>query len=220
MSDQDNYLYGDDPKARIARWARSLKYFRFVRSGGGMSGGGDNLLLAVRVVSQEDLEDVFAWLEAPLRPYLPDPAEFGGNGQIRFIAGPSADPASVQALSPALGLIRIGAATIYAYYVCGTLELRIADDAEPWRVTDAAVDAARAIEPRIAGFAHRLIDPPQNDPLCVCPKFHPEIWESPAERELRIARQISRRRRRKALWWILAACLAFSFGLRWLTGGD
>ena len=217
MSDHQNYLYRDDPKARIARWARSLKYFRFVRSGGGMSGGGDHLLLAVRVLTQQDLEDVFVTLEAPLHALLPDPEEFGGNGSIRFAAGPLDDPDSVRAISPALGQIRIGTATIHAYYLYGTLELRISDDTAPWRVTDSAVHAARDLEPRVGRFANRLIDPPQNDSLCISPKHHPEIWESPAERETRIRRIWSRRRWLNAFWWFLIASLVLTVVAQWLV---
>jgi len=169
---QEPYLYRDDPKPRIEQWARSLRYFRFVRDGGGMAGAGDHLLLAVRVRTQAELKDVFARLGVTLRPLLPDPAEFGGNGNVRFDGA-------------APGAIRIGEAVVHAYFLYGRLELRIADEQEPARVTDAAVGAARALEPRIETFADRVIDPPQDDALCVSPRHHPEIWKGPGARRKR-----------------------------------
>jgi hypothetical protein len=210
----DNYLFRDDSRPRIARWAKSLRYFRFVRSGGGMSGGGDHLLLALRVRTQKDLEKVFTALGVPLRPSLPDPAELGGHGSIRFTAGPQDDPG----LSPALGQVRVGAATVHAYYLYGRLELSISDDTDTWRVTDRAVDAARDIEPRVEQLAGLVIDPPQDDPLCVSPRHHPEIWESPAERASRIARLRSRSRRLKVLWRLLALAALAAVAVRCMGG--
>jgi hypothetical protein len=128
------------------------------------------------------LEEVFAVLGVPVRPLLPDPAEFGGNGSIRFEAGPGGDAETLRRLSPSEGAIRIGEAMVHTYYMGGRLELRLSDETEPWRVTDTAVAAASAIEVDVARLASRVIDPPQDDELCISPKHHPEIWETPTER--------------------------------------
>lgn len=214
-SEQSGYLFRDDPKSCVADWARSLRYFRFVRSGGGMSGGGDSLRLAVRVRTQAELEEIFAMLGVRLRPVLPDPAEQGGCGNVRFEAGPLDDPEAVRRMAPAVGAIRIGEATVHAYIAPGALELNIADEIEPWRVTHAAVHAAREIEPAIDRFAGRLIDPPQDDELCISPKHHPGIWETPAERAVRIQRLRRNRALRRALGWglLAAGVLYLSHGL-------
>jgi hypothetical protein len=32
------------------------------------------------------------------------------------------------------------------------------------------------IEPHLAPFAADVLDPPLDDPHCVCPKYHPHLW--------------------------------------------
>lgn len=153
-------LFREHPNAQLRAWARSLRYFRFVRgSGGGMDDHGDCLRLALRTTSLGEIETILARLGAAAQPPFSD--------RIDQPDGPIGESVS----------LRIGNIVLTGYRCYRRLELSLADPEDPWRVTQGTVEAARALEPLFDCLADRLIDPPQNDRHCLCPKYYPAFWE-------------------------------------------
>jgi hypothetical protein len=57
-------------------------------------------------------------------------------------------------------------------------ELSLSDVVDPWCVTQAAVDVAKAIDPLFDTLSECMIDPPQDNRHCICPRYYPSFWES------------------------------------------
>jgi hypothetical protein len=196
------------PQAVLTAWARSLRFFRFVSGPGGMLDHGDFLLVALRAPQHRDLADIFSALGAAVRPQPPDSVNHG-IGYVAFTPPPPEAAGSPPAAPPPLGLVRIAGATVVAYWTGDTLELSLSDETQPSEVTAAAVAAAQRIEPRLEPLAGRIVDPPQDDRHCLCPKYHPDLWspEAPHDRGNKRARQSRRRRWPAALALLLGAGL-------------
>ena len=75
-----------------------------------------------------------------------------------------------------LGHVRIADESAFASTRPGRLELRLSDPDEPYEVSAQAVASASAIEARLGPLTSSVIDPPLDDPHCVCPKYHPHLW--------------------------------------------
>jgi hypothetical protein len=56
------------------------------------------------------------------------------------------------------------------------LDVSVADTADPYSVTEAAVASAKAIEALLAPIARQVVDPPQDDRNCVCPRYYADLW--------------------------------------------
>ncbi len=167
-------LFRDHPKRELRAWARSMRFFRFIRgSGGGMDDYGDRLSVALRADTQEDVERIFATLGVSVRP-LPLDAATNGKGYIAFTGNGTDGEASE---SPAPGMVTIAGVRVAVYRTPGRVELSITDLEKPTEVTQAAVDAAREVEVLLSGLAGRIIDPPQEDKHCVSPVFYPSFWQ-------------------------------------------
>lgn len=128
-------LFREHPKRRLREWARSMRYFRFVRgSGGGMDDHGDRLAVLLKPDAREELERIRAAMGTP------------------------------------------GGVATNVYEGSRGLEFSITDAELPYTVTQAAVDSARSIERFLEPLAGKVIDPPQDDKYCICPKFYPSFW--------------------------------------------
>jgi hypothetical protein len=57
------------------------------------------------------------------------------------------------------------------------VEFTVQDADDVFAVTDAAVDAAAAIESRFAPYDDRRIDPPRDSWHCIAPATHPELFD-------------------------------------------
>lgn len=75
-----------------------------------------------------------------------------------------------------LGHVRIAGETAFVTGGPGRVELRLSDPDEPYEVTARAVAAALRIEESLGALASSVIDPPLDDPHCVCPKYYPHLW--------------------------------------------
>lgn len=146
-------LFRDHTQRQLRDWARSLRYFRFVRgSGGGMDDHGDRLAVLLRVDAPGDGAKILATLSASDTP-----------------AAGAELPSAIVVAGVKVGL----------YTRPDRIELQVTDTENPWEVTQAAVDSARAVEVVLESLAGKLIDPPQDDKYCICPKFYPSFWTDP-----------------------------------------
>jgi hypothetical protein len=67
----NEYLYDINSREQIARWASSLRFFRFKRAGGGLANDGDVLLVRLRFSDSAELEQLLAKLDQPSDTPLP-----------------------------------------------------------------------------------------------------------------------------------------------------
>ena len=75
-----------------------------------------------------------------------------------------------------LGHVRVAGESAFASTRPGRLELRLSDPDEPYEVTARTVDSAIRIEESLGVLAPSVIDPPLDDPHCVCPQYYPHLW--------------------------------------------
>ena len=144
-------LFREHPKRQLREWARSMRYFRFIRGpGGGMTDHGDRLAVLLRAESPLEVDRAFAALGVPER---------------------------TASASPVPNRIQVEGVDVSVYHANGRLELSITDSRQPYAVTQAAVDAARSVELLLERLAGMLVEPPQDDRHCVCPRYYPSFWQ-------------------------------------------
>ncbi|MGE3725573.1 MAG: hypothetical protein AB7I41_08490 [Candidatus Sericytochromatia bacterium] len=67
----NEYLYDINSREQIARWASSLRFFRFKRAGGGLLNDGDVLMVRLGFSDSAELEQLLAKLDQPSDISLP-----------------------------------------------------------------------------------------------------------------------------------------------------
>lgn len=95
-----------------------------------------------------------------------------------------ADPDDLRGLLRELGVETPGWNTVAGarvfVYVAGGLELVMNDTADPYSVTANTVVEAERVEQMIEAHPalwSRVVDPPVDHPRCICPKYHPRVFE-------------------------------------------
>ncbi|MEV4319706.1 hypothetical protein [Actinocrispum sp. NPDC049592] len=169
------WLYELHSAEELRRWARRLGWFRYCRAVGGHANDGDALRVAVRVGERADLLAVMGSLRIRPRfvpPDVPQPVAGVAYAPAEFEAFPSLIPGFPGLAQP--GHVEINGEKALVWVRSDRLELSIADPGQMFDVTERAVQAAVAIEPLLDG--HAIIDPPVDDPHCVCPKYYPGLW--------------------------------------------
>ena len=171
-------LFLPHPPEELREWARSLKYFRFRRGMGGLSGDdGDELLIALRAQTEHELREVLGLLGIPIKRLPPDapqprPGVAYTGAQWQTFPTVIHDFPHLQQPSHAW----LAGHRVHAWAHGGRLQITISDPATPYEVTRDMVAQARAVEPLLEIVAHKIIDPPSDSALCICPKFYPEMW--------------------------------------------
>ena len=174
----DSYLFREHPRAEIQRWATTLRYFRFCRAAGGHANDGDSFLLVLRYQGQDDLLDLLSRLGVTPRT-VPPPR----SGDDRLWAGytaeelarlPDAVPDCPGIAQP--GRQRIREANCFLWAAGGRLAVNLSDSTNEYEVTEASFVAAQRIEEIVASVAARIVEPPEDNELCICPKYHSYLW--------------------------------------------
>jgi hypothetical protein len=177
INDWEEYLFRAHSRAELATWVRSLHFFRYCRAVGGHANDGDRLLAAVAIQSLEELTETFSCLglcieNLPKDNPQPVPGvEYTVEEFDKFV---SASEAFGQIKQP--GRVRLGDAEALVWIEADSLEISIVDQQDCYEVTAQAVDSARRVEQLLEPLADRVIDPPQDNQHCVCPKHYPELW--------------------------------------------
>ncbi|MDX3102087.1 hypothetical protein [Nonomuraea angiospora] len=172
-----DYLYERHPPARLHTWARELAYFRFCRAYGGHANDGDQLLAGLRVETRDDLVRTLSTLGVPvtwLDPDTPRPVPGVAYAAAEFARFPAAMPRFPGIGQP--GHVEIAGQRAHVWSHGDRLDLSVADTVDPYNVSDAAVASAKAIEALLAPIAGQVVDPPQDDRNCVCPRYYPDLW--------------------------------------------
>jgi hypothetical protein len=171
-----SYLYETHSEPTLRSWCRSLKYFRFCRAYGGHANDGDQLLLAIRLLSEHDLFEIFSALGIPI--------ERTTQREPRSVLFAPPEVARLPPKIPTTDIpwffqpshCHVAGRSVHAWVRTGRLELSVADTQSPYDVTAAAIESACVIEGLVGPLTDRLLDPPQDDKNCICPKYYPSFW--------------------------------------------
>ncbi len=156
--------FGRHSEAELTEWARTLSIFRFCGAIGGHANDGDQLMAGLRYSSSDDLADLAAALGITLWrvPWL------RLNDANQIPDAPRWQQPDRQSL---------GGVSVFVYAEHGILNICIAGAAgDPYSVTQADVDQARIVERLLEPVRHRVVDPPRDNPRCICPKYYPSIF--------------------------------------------
>src|SRR3569623_3489351 len=145
MSDDrwERYLYERHSRGVLSSWARALQFFRFCRAYGGHSNDGDQLLVALRFESREELVATFERLGIPLIGLPPDEPKpvFGkaykGEEFAKFRIGIRQFPEVQQP-----GRVTIAGVLVHAWVNPGRLELSVSEEDDPYEVSNHTIQLA------------------------------------------------------------------------------
>jgi hypothetical protein len=173
-----DYLYREHSRAEIRAWARALAHVRYCRAYGGHANDVDRFAVA---------------LATPDRAALLAAAAGLGLALVRIPAGaPTVEPGKVYqgaALAerhwpidvapdleapraPVIAGVRVG-----LWIGNGGLVLSIyPQERDSWSLTDDDFAAAERLDGLVRQLAWPVIDPPQDNDHCFCPKYHPQLW--------------------------------------------
>lgn len=174
----NRWFHVPHPAPELARWARALRVFRFVRARGGHSGDDDNrFLAALAVTSEADLLAVLGALGIVpeyVPPDAPEPEPGRSYTGYEWAAFPSRVHAYPTLRQP--GHVRLAGEAAFVWASAERVEITVHDAVDLWDVSEAAFESARRIEPLLAPLAGRIVDPPQDDRYCLCPAYYPEVF--------------------------------------------
>lgn len=222
-------LFRSYPQDVLRDWALSLRHFRVVLDHGGMLGGGDRLLLQLKVHhGKGQFERIFKALGAslPLESSAPaEPADMHAAG-TQSPTGANLPKESRYVEPEVLKTFLVRGVEVQSYRSAMRLELWIADREKPFDVSQTAVDEARSIEHLFDSLADILIDPPQDSPHCVCPRYYPSLWSEGTWRANPTSSRSKRtgRGKRRPQPAFLMACLGIALLIlgakAWVPPGD
>src|SRR5262249_10506104 len=145
---------------------------RFCRAYGGWNQDGDSLCVAFRVGSEADVIDIFSVLQIPLvrLPPLSEvqyPEQEFVNGYHRVGVFPNINQP---------GNEFIAGEPVFIWIYSDRVKVSVTDDKNIYIVTDKAVRRAKLLEKILKPLENRIIDPPNDDEHCICPKYYPDFW--------------------------------------------
>jgi hypothetical protein len=156
-------------KEQIEKWATSLRYFRFVRSYGGMSGGPDELLLKIKYANHYELTKIITLVNAKQA------------NEPNSLYGDPAEKVSIQTKNGVVclsGWVSIEDCRVYANLFGSYLWLSLTDEKTGYLVTDKEIELAQKMENKIELIEDFLVDPPKEDINCFSPRHYPHLWKN------------------------------------------
>jgi hypothetical protein len=175
----ESYLYEKHSREELASWARRLRYFRFVRDPGGANGGGDSLEVRFNVKDQADLERICRRIGLPLETTDPErPTLQSGKSYTGAEYAALEDPIPPFPAYRQLKWTHIQGIPVFAFvFNNASLQISVQQPDSIWDVNETAIQNAETLEPILDSVAASIIDPPEDDDHCICPKYYPEIWQ-------------------------------------------
>lgn len=176
------YLFETHAEDEIRRWATSLEYFRFCRAYGGHANDGDQFLAAIGYSTEYDFLTVLGSLglssnELPADNPQPIPDKpYSCEEFFRFKDDVDDFPNLEQ-----IGHCEIVGNKCFVWAEKQILTLSVVGSAEnPYELSESDFLRAQRIDARLETLAARVIDPPQDNRNCICPKHFPMYWDNAA----------------------------------------
>jgi hypothetical protein len=171
-----SYLFETHAESTLRDWGRRLHLFRFVRASGGHANDGDQLLVSYRWASASELSDFFVRLDLPLVRHdrMPPQATTGITYSFNEITTfPSLIPGTQWIEQPKFR--KIAGQPVFIWCSEDRINLSIAGGYE---VSEEDVQSAQCVEVALRDVCLPRVDPPVDRKHCVCPKYHPHLFET------------------------------------------
>lgn len=174
------YLPKEVSEQLLRNWVNRLKYFRFLKANGGFDNDIDEIILSLSYNGQNDLTNIFddfhiIYNKHSIKPQQP----------ILNQAYSSADFAKMPSLIQGTRWIEqpvwqtINSVKVSIWCTARTIRFTIVGPKElHWNITETEFVNAKKLEALFDKYAKRIIDPPEKTKRCICPKYHPEYWET------------------------------------------
>jgi hypothetical protein len=168
------YLFESHSEATLRAWAKRLYMFRFFRAYGGHANDGDSLKVAYEYAHVANLHQFFGHLGVPLttfteRPTQPEPGV--AYTFAEFTKFPSLIPGTCWIRQP--GHCSIAGQQVFVWCEANGVMISLGTD---YRVIEAHVEAAEAIEKVLKDAPLIRVDPPVDNEHCICPKYYPAYF--------------------------------------------
>ena len=160
---------------QLQRWVKQLRYFRFVHALGGRAEDADELKVVFQYRSVEELKQIclslgIEWIEHTRKPSSPAPGVgYPGDEYARLFPPLIAGTTWIEQL----GGCQIAEQSVFVWCKDGQMCLSIGGRDG---VSDADVVSATLVERVLDTITLSRVEPPIDDPRCICPKYHPEYF--------------------------------------------
>lgn len=162
----------------LQRWATSLRFFRFCRAFGGHANDGDVFEVLIQFQSEHDLREICSLLGLRLNPlpaHSPCPVPGRGYSAEEFSKFRSRIQNLTHLGQP--GWCQVNGIPAFVWVDENGLRICFAGGAgDPYQVTEQDFENALSAEGLLEPLRGRVVDPPRDNPGCVCPKFYPAFW--------------------------------------------
>lgn len=176
------YSFKSHSLATLHTWAKRLGVFRFCEAMRGITLDGDRLVVTFKYCNLDELFRCFEFLK--INPVVhkvrPSQLEPGKSYRIdeffpsliegtRWIEQPKHQEISGQ--------------KVFIWCEQDQVKISIHDPHDIFSVTEAAVAAAEIVEKSLTGLPLNRVEPPVDNERCFCPKYYPEYFLSPGNRD-------------------------------------
>lgn len=162
----------------LQRWATALRFFRFCRAVGGHANDGDVFEVLVRFQSERELLEICNQLDLHLNTLPGDAPRPVPNR--RYSADEFSKFRSRIEKLPHLeqpGRCQVKGIPAFVWVVERGLRIYLAGAAgDPYEVSERDFENALSADGLLEPLRDRVVDPPQDNPRCVCPKYYPAFW--------------------------------------------
>lgn len=154
--------------------ARRLRIFRFVEALGGHANDGDMLFARLPYRSTLEMEHIFDVMGLQVRKHAEEP-ERRIPGQAYTMEEMDRIPALIPATRwwEQFGWTQVTGEPVFVWSTGEAVVLTISDG---YVVTPKNVASAEKVEAVLHKANVAWIDPPEETPRCICPKYHPEYF--------------------------------------------
>ena len=176
------YMFAEHDQATLQRWANQLSFFRFCRAYGGHANDGDQFLVVLRYLNEQEYRSILGTLGLK-------PKELSSDDQ-QLTPGQSYPASEIQdhkfAIKDLSHLEQIGWCEIndcrcHVRASLGRLSISVAGaSGDAYRVSELDFEHAKSIETNLGDLREFVIDPPRDDRNCICPWYYAGFFKGDA----------------------------------------
>ena len=161
---------------KLQQWAKQMQYFRFVGEIGGRAEDSDELKVAFKYQSIDDIKQFCAFLDIRLIEHTrkpPSPEVGVGYPMDEYVR---LFPSLISGTEwiEQLGRCQIAGQSVFVWCNDGAIVISIGMGNG---VSDADVASAVLVEHALDTVALTRIEPPVDHPRCICPKYYPTYFD-------------------------------------------
>jgi hypothetical protein len=172
----DRYMYIEHAQGELRAWARSVRHVRYCRAYGGATSDTDTLRVTLAAPDRTTLLTVARALGVVLTEIAADaPRRVEGRGYT--IQELHALPRPID-IAPDLSMpyeVEVADVRLALWIHGGRVELTL--HPASWSLTADDFAAGRRVDEAVVAADLIVLDPPLATRHCLCPRFHPRVWQ-------------------------------------------